>query len=228
MLNKNTSSYSGHRKRLKDKHKISDLRNWLDYEVLEYALAYAIPRKDTKPLAKELISKFKSFAAVLDAEIKDLMEVKGISEHTALFIKLLKDSSYFYIKNTVSDKNLLNSPELVVSFLKNILKGSFDEEFYSIYLNKNNQLISAEMLQKGTVDKSVVYPRKIVERSIYNHAVSVIIAHNHPGGTLNPSKNDIEVTKAVKNALDTVDILLLDHIIITGNGYFSFKEQNLI
>lgn len=228
MLNKNLSSYLGHRKRLKDKHKNTDLKNWFDYEVLEYALSYVIPRKDTKPLAKELLNKFKTFSAVLDADIKDLMEIKGLSEHSALFIKLLKDTSYCYIKNTVSKINLLNSPELTVNYLKSILKGSFDEEFYAVYLNKNNRLISAELLQKGTVDKSVVYPRKIIERSMYNHAVSVIIAHNHPGGTLNPSKNDIEVTKAVKNALDTVDILLLDHIIITGNGYFSFKEQNLI
>lgn len=228
MLKINTPSYFGHRKRLKDKHKQSDLKNWLDYEVLEYALSYAIPRKDTKPLAKELLGKFKTFVAVLDADPKELTKIKGLSEHSALFIKLLKDTSSFYIKNAVSDKNLINSPDLAVSFLKSLLIGSFDEEFYSLYLNKNNRLIAAELLQKGTIDKSVVYPRKIVERSMYNHAVSVIVAHNHPGGTLNPSKNDIEVTKAIKKSLDTLDIVLLDHIIITSEGHFSFKEQNLL
>lgn len=228
MQKKLVNDHTGHRKRLKDKHKRSDIGNWLDYEVLEYALSYAIPRKDTKPAAKELLNTFKSFSSVLDSDIRDLKHIKGISEHTALFIKLLKDISNYYLKDSLSNKNLISSPELVVNYFKNLLKGCADEEFHSLFLNKNNHLISTELIQKGTIDKSVIYPRKIIERSIYNHAANVIIAHNHPGGTLKPSENDLEVTKTLKNALNTIDINLLDHIIITNESYFSFQEHNLL
>ncbi|MCB4790441.1 MAG: DNA repair protein RadC [Elusimicrobia bacterium] len=221
-------TYTGHRKRIKDKFKAGGIESWLDYEILEFALSYAIARKDTKTLAKELVHKFNSFNGVLDADYKDLKSINGISEHTALFIKLLKEITKYYSKNTIAKKNLLASPEGVVNFLTTVLKGSFDEEFHAVFLNRSNNLIKQELLQKGTIDKSIVYPRKIVERALYHHAVNVIIAHNHPGETLKPSKNDIEVTDAIKTALKTVDVDLLDHIIITGSGYFSFKEQNLL
>jgi len=201
---------------------------WLDYEVLELVLSYAVARKDTKPISKELLTRFKTINGVLDADREELKSVPGISEHAALFFNLIKDVTILYLENGLHDKDLLSSPEAVFDYLKASLKGSRDEEFKTLFLNSRNQLIAVETLQTGTVNKSAVYPRKIVERSLYHHAVGVIIAHNHPGGTLKPSRDDCAITKVIKDALRTVEISLLDHIIIGGNGYFSFKSKGLI
>ncbi|MEA3358990.1 MAG: DNA repair protein RadC [Thermodesulfobacteriota bacterium] len=218
----------GHRQRIKDKYKKSGIDGWLDYEVLELILTYAIARKDTKPIAKELLARFKTINEILDADSKELKSISGISEHTTLFLKLLKDIAVLYLENGLHNKDLLSSSEVVFNYLRASLKGCVDEEFRSLFLNSRNQLIAGETLQTGTVNRSVVYPRKIVERALHQHAVGVIVAHNHPAGTLTPSEEDIKVTKAIKEALKTVDVKLLDHIIIGGNNYFSFNEKGII
>ena len=228
MIRTQNPSYIGHRKRIKDKYKKSGIDGWLDYEVLELVLSYAIARKDTKPIAKELMTRFKTINGILDADSKELKSISGISEHTTLFLKLLKDIAVLYLENGLHSKDLLSSPELVFDYLKASLKGCVDEEIKALFLNGRNQLIAVEALQTGTVNRSVVYPRKIVERALYHHAVGVIIAHNHPAGTLKPSKDDCAVTKSIKDALKTVEITLLDHIIIGGNDYFSFNKKGLI
>lgn len=227
MIKSQKPSYIGHRKRIKDKYKKSDLNGWLDYEVLELALSYAIPRRDTKPIAKELLSRFKTINAVLDADAEELKKINGISDHTALFLNLLKEIAILYLEKGLQNKDLLSSPAVVYDYLKASLKGSTDEEFKTVFLDGRNQLITVETLKTGTVNRSVIYPRKIVERALHNHAVGVIIAHNHPGGSLDPSEDDRAITKAIKEALKTVEITLLDHIIVGGNNYFSFKRNGM-
>lgn len=219
------SSYIGHRQRIKAKYKKSGIKGWLDYEVLELVLSYAVPRKDTKPIAKELLSRFKTINAVLDTDTKELTQISGISDHTALFLKLLKEVAVLYLEKGLQKKDLLSSPALVYDYLKASLKGAIDEEFKTIFLDNRNQLISIETSQTGTVNRFVVYPRKVVERALCNHATGVIIAHNHPAGTLSPSEDDYAITKTIKSALKTVDITLLDHIIIGNNDYYSFKDN---
>ena len=183
-------SYIGHRRRIKEKYKKSGMDGWLDYEVLELVLSYAVARKDTKPIAKELLTRFKTINGVLDADREEFKNVPGISEHVGLFFNLIKDVTILYLENGLHDKDLLSSPEAVFDYLQASLKGSVDEEFKTLFLNSRNQLIAIETLQTGTVNRSVVYPRKLVERSLYHHAVGVIIAHNHPAGTLKPSRDD--------------------------------------
>ena len=220
-------SHFGHRQRIKEKYRKSGMAGWLDYEVLELALSYAIPRKDTKPIAKELLGKFKTLNGVLDADIKEFQNVKEISEHSALFLQFLKDISILYMEKGIHNRDLLSSPQMVFDYLKVSLKGLADEEFKMLFLDTRNQLIEMETFKAGTVNRSVVFPRKVVERALYNHAVGIIIAHNHPAGSLEPSTEDKHITKALRAALKTVDIKLLDHIIIGGNKYFSFIENNL-
>lgn len=220
-------SYLGHRKRIKEKYKKAGLSGWLDYEVLEFALSYAIPRKDTKPIAKELLARFKTINGVLDADKRELKEIRGISEHTALFLSFLKDIAILYLEKGLYKKDLIASPDVVYNYLRASLKGSSEEEFKALFLDSRNHLLAVETIQTGTVNKSVVYPRKIVERALHNHATSVIIAHNHPGVSLNPSEDDCRVTKAIKDALKTVDIVLLDHVLIGGDNYFSFREKGI-
>ncbi len=217
--------YLGHRQRIKEKYEKSGIDGWLDYEVLELALSYAIPRKDIKPIAKELLLRFKTINGVLDSDRKELRTVTGISEHTALFLKLLKDVAILYIENGIHNRDLLSSPQGVHDYLKVSLKGAVDEEFKMLFLDSRNQLIAVETFKIGTVNRSVVYPRKVVERALYNHAVGVIIAHNHPSGALQPSQDDRGITKVIKEALKTVDITLLDHIIIGNNDYYSFRNN---
>jgi len=228
MKNESKLGYIGHRKRIKEKYKKGGLSGWLDYEVLEFALSYSIPQKDTKAIAKQLLNKFKSINAVLDANRADLQTLFGISEHTALFLNFLKDIAIIYLETGLFDRDLLSSPECVYNYLKASLKGNNDEEFKVLFLNNKNHLIATETLQKGTVDKATIYPRKVVERALYNHAVGIIIAHNHPSGILKPSQDDCAVTKAIKDALKTVEVNFLDHIIIGGNDYFSFNNKGLI
>ena len=228
MIKTQKPTYTGHRQRAKEKYKKSGIDGWLDYEVLELVLSYAIARKDTKPIAKELLTRFKTINGIFDADREELKNVPGISEHTALFFSLLKNIAILYLENGLHNKDLLSSPEAVFDYLKASLKGAIDEEFKALFLNGRNQLIAVETLQTGTVNRSVVYPRKIIERALHHHAVGVIIAHNHPAGTLKPSKDDCTITKAINNALKAVEICLLDHIIIGGNDYFSFKSKGLI
>ncbi len=219
-------SYRGHRQRIKEKYEKNGIAGWLDYEVLELVLSYAIPRRDTKPIAKELLSRFKTINGVLDADRKDLATITGVSEHTALFLKLLKDIAVLYTEHGIHNRDLLSSPQVVYDYLKTSLKGASDEEFKILFLDGRNQLITVESFATGTVNRSVVYPRKVVERALYHHAVGVIIAHNHPAGTLQPSQEDREVTKAIKDALKTVEITLLDHIIIGNNDFYSFRNHD--
>ena len=131
-------SYLGHRQRIKRKYKKSGMAGWLDYEVLELALSYAIARKDTKPIAKELLGKFKTLNGVLDADIKELQSIKDISEHSVLFLKFLKDISILYMEKGIHNKDLLSSPQMVFDYLKASLKGLSDEEFKMLFLNTRN------------------------------------------------------------------------------------------
>ena len=227
MIETKKPSYVGHRRRIKKKYEKNGVTGWLDYEVLELALSYAIPRKDTKSIAKELLSRFKTINDVLNADQKDLTAISGISTHTAVFLSFLKDVAILYAKNGLHNRDLLASPQGVYDYLKVSLKGAVDEEFKILFLDNRNQLITVETFKTGTVNRSVVYPRKIVERALYNHAVGIVVAHNHPSGTLQPSQDDREITKAIKEALKTVDIALLDHIIIGNNDYYSFRNNDV-
>ena len=222
-----SSSYFGHRKRIKQKYKSAGFSGWLDYEILEFVLSYAISRKDTKPIAKALISRFKTLSNVLDADLKELIKIPGIAEHASLFLKSLKNISILYLQGSLQNKDLLSRPEAVFDYLKASLKGKGDENFKALFLNNRNHLLAVEVLQEGTVDRANIYPRKVVERALFYKATGVIIAHNHPGGSVLPSKDDIEATRAIKKALNTVEIRLLDHIVVAQTRYYSFKEEGV-
>ncbi|MCL2144241.1 MAG: DNA repair protein RadC [Endomicrobia bacterium] len=226
--NKPKPQYFGHRGRMKDKFLASGFDSFADYEILEFALFFAIERIDTKPLAKELIKKFGSAKQVLDADVEDLMRFPGLSRHSAIFLTFLREMAGYYSYLDVKSSQVLGSPETVIDYLITVLSGEKIEKFYVVLLDPGNKVIECKEIESGTVNKSAVIPRKIAEAALSDKASAVIIAHNHPGGTLKPSQNDIDATAAVKEALKTIDVSLLDHIIISGNKYFSFREYNLI
>ena len=219
--------YIGHRKRLKEKYLKAGFEGWPDYEILELLLSYSVPRRDTKPAAKALLLRFKSLSEALDAGLDEL-KCAGLTEHSALLLKVSKDISGIYSKQSAFARDVVASPQSAITYLRTMLKGSRDEEFYALFLDASNHLVSAKKLHDGIVNKSVIYPRKVVELALMNKASGVIIAHNHPSGSLKPSDEDARSTASVKKALETVDIGLLDHIIVSSNGYLSFKEEGMI
>ncbi|MDR1195673.1 MAG: DNA repair protein RadC [Endomicrobium sp.] len=213
---------------MKDKFLVSGFDGFADYEILEFALFFAIKRTDTKPLAKELIQKFGSVKQVLDADIEDLLNVPQLEKHAAVFLVFLREMAKYYSYLDIKSSKSLSSPDAVVDYLITILSGEKIEKFYAVLLDSGNKVIECKEMESGTVNKSVIMPRKVAEAALSNKASAVIIAHNHPGGTLKPSQSDISATAAVKSALKTLDIAVLDHIIVSGNKYFSFKQYNLL
>ncbi len=220
----------GHRERLRKRYIKSGLEGFNDYEVLELLLTYSIARKDVKPIAKELIEKFGTIDEIAKSDVKSLLEVDGIGEGSAVFLKLIGDIALTLYREKIEDKDILTikSKNSLLSYLRGEIGYSPREEFKILFLDSSNKLIASETLFYGTIDKSAIYPREIVERVIKNRAKSVIFAHNHPSGSISPSKKDIELTQYMYDSLKLLEIRLLDHIIITKNSYFSFLEEGLI
>ena len=220
----------GHRERLRKRYIKSGLEGFNDYEVLELLLTYSIARKDVKPIAKKLIEKFGTIDEIAKSDVKSLLEVDGIGEGSAVFLKLIGDIALTLYREKIEDKDILTikSKNSLLSYLRGEIGDSPREEFKILFLDSSNKLIASETLFSGTIDKSAIYPREIVERVIKNRAKSVIFAHNHPSGNISPSKKDIELTQYMYDSLKLLEIRLLDHIIITKNSYFSFLEEGLI
>ncbi len=231
-ININADTVKGHRKRVKEKFLKTNFDGWHDYEILEFILFYSIPGKDTKPMAKELIKEFGSLKDVLVADSTKLKEVfkkvKGVGKETIYFLHFLKTIAIKYSEFQIKEKKKLSSPTDVVDFLKNDIGTLPEEKMVAVFLNASNKVIAHNDISEGTVARSAVYPSKVVEKAILSKARSVIVAHNHPGGVCKPSQNDIIATEAIQKALKTVDVMLLDHIIVTGSDYYSFKDNGLI
>ena len=221
--------YEGHRERLRKKYLQGGYFAFHEYEVIELFLTYVIPRKDTKPIAKDLIEKFGSLDGVVTASIEELCSISGIKENSAIFVKLLGDLSKNLYKGEIRKEGIqLKDKNSLIRYLRSEIGFSSREEFRVIFLNNYNMLVGSETLFIGTIDKSAVYPREIVEKVLYYKAKGIIFAHNHPSGNLRPSKQDIQITEHMQEALDLIDVKLLEHIIITQDGYFSFLEEGLI
>jgi len=221
--------YLGHHKRLRERFIKSGLDGFHDYEVLELLLTYVFPNRDTKPIAKDLLAKFKTLTGVFGADPQELQEIKGIGERTAVYLKLLNDTLGFVFEERARNEEIqfTKTPQLF-EYFKATIGNKKNEVMRVVYLDSQNKLIHAENLSEGTVAEAVAFPRKIVEGALKHHAISVIIAHNHPGGVAEPSANDDKVTEQIKNALKTVGIGLQDHLVIAGDEYFSYRQTGYL
>jgi len=220
--------YLKHRKRLRDRFEKSGAGAMHDYESLELLLTYVIRRRDVKPLAKNLIERFGSLSGVIDAKPRELESIKGIGPRSALLIPLVRELCTEYMAEKMMSRNLLSSPRTVVDFARMKLASLPHEDFMVIFLNVKNEVIDYETIHEGTVDRAVVYPRKIIESALAHHAVGLILVHNHPSGHPEPSAEDKSITNSIAEACRTMDIRILDHIVVGREGYFSFAEHNLI
>ena len=218
----------GHRERLRERFLRAGAKGLQDYELLELLLSYAIPRKDVKPQAKELLRRFGSLAGVMDASPEEVQEVKGIGPRAATLLRLAKEMGEVYLGERMRGVDVLSSPSRVVDFCLFRLKGEGEEKFMVIYLNVKNEVMDYEVIQEGTVDRSVVYPRRVAEKALRRRAASVIVVHNHPSGHPDPSPEDRRITRELVEALRPLEIRLLDHIIVGKRGYFSFREKGIL
>ena len=199
-----------------------------DYEILELLLTYAIPRKDVKPAAKKLIERFKSIPGILDADLKEIGSVEGMGQASSILVKLIKDICGLYLLEKMRRKDFLASPKAVIDFARVKIAGLPHESFMVIYANVKNEVLAHEVLQEGTLDHAVVYPRRILESALAHHAAGLVLLHNHPSGHCEPSQSDKALTRKLCDALRAVDMRVLDHIIVGKGGYYSFAENGLL
>ena len=232
---KTKNNAKGHRERVRKKFLENGFNGLEDYEVLELLLFYVIPRKDTKAIAKELIKKFKTLANVLKADTLELKTINGLGASSITFLKMMGALPEKIYKDELKnqklikdDKNKITDKEVLLSFLRNKIGYEDVEKFYVVYLSSSNEVIAFEESSSGTLDRSSIYPREIYKRVIMENAKSIIIAHNHPSGNTCPSKCDIDITNEIAKGLKNFGALLLEHIIITRDSYFSFLEEGLI
>ena len=192
--------YHGHRARLRQRFLTGGPGALQDYELLELLLTFAIPYSDVKPLAKRVIEHFGSFTQVLDASPEALMEVIGLKEYSAILIRLVKACSEYALKSEALKRQPIKSLDNLVEYCRASMGGLPDEQFRVIFLNSQNEVIAEEIVQEGTVNQTVVYPRKVLELALKHKATGLILVHNHPSGNLTPSAADRELTRALVKA----------------------------
>ena len=221
--------YIGHRKRLRERYVNNGYEALQDYEIIELLLTFVKQRVDTKPLAKNLIKKYGTIEEILKADLDDLKKINGIGDITGIFLNFIGDIMAYSFKDKFQKQNIsFKNKNQLISYLRNDIGFSKNEEFKVLFLNSVNEIIETEILFTGTIDKSAIYPRKILERALHHNARAIVFAHNHPSGNIFPSEKDIELTKEMKEFFKIVDINVLDHIIITKNSHFSFLEEGII
>ena len=231
----NGKDSQGHRERIREKFLNNGIDGFAEYEILELLLTYCIPRKDTKPIAKELLNKFKSLDNVFKADLDKLSAIDGLGKNSIAFLKLIGDLPSIIYKDDLKNKKLIDKETLKISnkdillkYLRNKIGYEEIEKFYVLYLSSSNEVIEFEENSVGTLDRSSVYPREIYKKIINLNAKSIILAHNHPSDNITPSKCDIDLTNEIAKGLKNFGALLIEHIIITKNSYFSFLEEGLI
>jgi DNA repair protein RadC len=220
--------HEGHRNRLKKRFLEEGLDGFEDHQILELLLFYAIPRRDTNETAHNLINKFGSLSGVLEADPRELAATPGIGENCTVLLTLIPSLTRIYQKDRWGARPTLNNTNKAGEYVLTLCAGRTYEVFYIICLDAQHNVIYPALVQEGTIDQAAVYPRNIVETALRHKAHSVILAHNHPGGSPAPSAQDIEVTKKIRTALESISISVLDHIIAAGQRYVSCMEKGLI
>ena len=223
-----TSDQVGHRDRLRQRFRDTGHDGLPDYELLEIVLFRSIPRRDVKPVAKELIRRFGSFAEVLAAPPHLLEEIDGVGESVALDLKVVEAAARRLARGAVAKRPVLASWASVLDYCRTAMAFADREQFRLLFLDKRNALIADEVQQSGTVDHTPVYPREVVRRALELSATAVILVHNHPSGDPTPSQADISMTRQIIDVAKPLGIAVHDHIIVGRDGHASLKGMRLI
>jgi DNA repair protein RadC len=220
--------HSGHRQRLRQRFHQGGSDALPDYELLELVLFRALPRRDTKGLAKRLIARFGSFAEVVNAPEPRLKEVKDVGDAVVTELKLIRAAALRLMRAEIMEKPALSSWKQVLDYLRAAQSYEHREQFRVLFLDKKNSLIADEVQQEGTVDHTPVYVREVVKRALELSATAIVLVHNHPSGDPTPSRADIDMTKQIVAAAAAMGIAVHDHIIVGRQGHASLKSLHLI
>ncbi len=228
MSDSHDNGTAGHRERLRARFLKGGADAMPDYELLELTLFAAIPRRDTKPLAKALMARFGSFAEVIAAPRARLMDVPGVGETVANHLKIVEAAAQRLAKTQVMGRPALSSWSALLDYCTAAMARSDKEEFPVLFLDRKNVLIADEVQNKGTVDHAPVYPREVIKRALELSASCLILVHNHPSGDPTPSKADIAMTREIVTAANALGIAVHDHLVIGRAGHSSFKSLGLL
>jgi DNA repair protein RadC len=220
--------HSGHRQRLKERFLTGGPDALPDYELLELLLFSAIPRRDTKPLAKQLLERFGSYAEVINASPARLREVKGVGDAAVTQIKLVRAAALRLMRGSIMQRPVLSSWTAVLEYCRAAMGFDDREAFRILFLDKKNRLIADEVQQRGTVDHTPVYVREVVKRALEVSASAIILVHNHPSGDPTPSRADIDMTRQIVEAAKPLGIAIHDHVIVGRQGHASLKALKLL
>lgn len=227
-IKKSKPHYAGHRQRLRERFIIGGDNALQDYELLELLLFMAIPRRDVKPLAKDLLKTFGSLPALMSAPHFAISQIEGVSENAATAIKAATAIAHRMMKQEIMQKPVLNNWTRLIDYCHMSMVHETREHFRILFLNKKNEMIADEIQGSGTVDHTPAYPREIMKRALELGATALILVHNHPSGDPKPSQADIDMTKTIIEAANTFNIAIHDHVVISRNGHTSFRQEGLI
>lgn len=217
-----------HRARLRERFMIGGADALPDYELLELVLFRAIPRRDVKPLARQLLSLFGDFNGVLSAPVARLAEIKGVGDAVVTELKIVEAAAHRLAQSKVLKKPVVSSWDALLSYCQTAMAHGDVEQFRVLYLDRKNVLIADEAQGKGTVDHVPVYPREVVKRALELNATALILVHNHPSGDPTPSGADIEMTEQIREAGEVLGITLHDHLVIGKSRELSFRAEGLL
>jgi len=222
------SHYLEHRKRLRKRFNELGLSGLQDYEIIELFLTFVIPQRDVKKEAKEVINKFGSIKGFFEADEDELRKIKFFKDKAITLRKFIKEISLLYQRQLVEEDALTNSKKDLIKYFIEKLGFKKEEEFWMITLDSKYTIIEENLISKGLIDKTPVYPRKIIEKAIQQKAYAILLIHNHPNRNAEASENDITITNAIQIPAKILNIKIYDHIIVAGNNYFSFREEGLL
>ncbi|MCL2189036.1 MAG: DNA repair protein RadC [Defluviitaleaceae bacterium] len=215
----------GHRSRVRERYRREGIESFQDYEVLELLLYYCYPRCDTKQIAKDMLRGFGSLSHLFDADVETLQTRLNCTENIAVFLTLMPAIAKRYSQDKWRKKIEFNDPKTAGEYAQSLFIGQTTERFYVISLDARNRLNHTALISKGTLNESAIYPREVVKAAVENNAAAVILAHNHPAGTLKPSQGDYEITRVITEGLSFINVAVLDHIIVAGETYYSFAAR---
>jgi len=220
----------GHRRRLRERFTKTGLAGFADYEVVELLLTLAIPREDVKRQAKALVVRFGNLRGILDAPLEELRLVQGIGEVTPVALRIIREAADLYLQQSAEQRESLADPEALTRFWRSKIGALPNEVFQVGYLDSGLRLLrdGVETLEEGTADRAAVYPRRVVEAALRRSAAALVFAHNHPNGDIRPSEQDRTLTRALILAANTVQIKVLDHLIVSPDNVFSFRKEGLL
>lgn len=219
------ATHDGHRQRLKERFMLEGLDHFNELQVLELLLFYVIPRQDTNPLAHRLLDQFGSLAQVLEAPVGELEKVPGIGQNAAAFLHLIREAGRYYQVNRTKQEKILNTTEKCVGFLSSFFVGRRNETVFLLCLDAKCKLLCCKEIAEGSVNSASISPRRIVELALGVNASSAVLAHNHPSGLAIPSGEDVRTTHRIAAALQTVEIVLADHVIVADDDSVSMMQS---